>query len=104
MICQVCKAELPFKLDNGSEYFEKVEFLHEIEKHHYQNYLALCPNHAAMFQHANGSSKVLREAFLALAGNELEIMLAQKVESVYFTRTHILDLKTVIAKGSNAIG
>jgi hypothetical protein len=52
MICQVCKAPLPFKLDDGSDYFEKVEFLRDLKKHHYQNYLALCPNHAAMFQYA----------------------------------------------------
>jgi len=44
MICQVCKAQLPFKLDDGSWFFEKVEFLPELKKRHYQNYLALCPN------------------------------------------------------------
>jgi hypothetical protein len=27
IICQVCKAPMPFKLDDGSDYFEKVEFL-----------------------------------------------------------------------------
>ena len=56
MICQVCKTRLPFKLDDGSDYFETVEFLSQLTKHHYQNYLALCPNHAAMFQYANGSA------------------------------------------------
>src|SRR5690606_29026524 len=53
MICQVCKATLPFKLTNGTYYFEAVEFLPELRKRHYQNYLVLCPNHRAMFQHAN---------------------------------------------------
>ena len=57
MICQVCQERLPFKLDDGSYYFEKVEFLPELQNRHYQNYLALCPNHAAMYQHANGSTR-----------------------------------------------
>ena len=96
MICQLCKAPMPFKLDDGSDYFEKVKFLRDLTKLHYQNYLALCPNHAAMFQHANGSSKSMTEIFVALTGNELQIVLAQQDASVYFTKTHIADLKTVI--------
>ena len=61
MICQVCKNQkpLPFRLADGSYYFEAVEFLPKsaLKKLHYQNYLALCPNHAAMYQHANGSRR-----------------------------------------------
>ena len=64
---------MPFKLDDGTDYFEKVEFLPELKKRHYQNYLALCPNHAAMFKEANGSSKVMEGLFAKLSGNELEI-------------------------------
>ena len=30
MICQVCKTLLPFKLDDGNDYFEMVEFLPEL--------------------------------------------------------------------------
>lgn len=97
MICQVCKAPLPFKLDDGSNYFEKVEFLPELKKRHYQNYLALCPNHAAMYQHANGSLELMREMFVEVTGNEIEVVLAQKDASIYFTKTHIADLKSVIA-------
>lgn len=96
MICQACKAPLPFKLDDGSDYFEKVEFLPELKKRHYQNYLALCPNHAAMFQHANGSADSMLEIFDELTGNEFEVVLAQKRATIYFTRTHIADLKEVI--------
>lgn len=96
MICQVCKTVLPFKLDDGTEYFEKVEFLPELRLRHYQNYLALCPNHAAMFQYANGSSASLRDSIAALAENELSTVLAQTETTIYFTRTHIADLKEVI--------
>lgn len=96
MICQVCKSPLPFKLDDGSDYFEKVEFLTDMKKRHYQNYLALCPNHAAMFQHANGSADLIREMFAEIAGNELEVVLARQDATVYFTKTHIADLRSVL--------
>jgi len=96
MICQVCKAPLPFKLDDGSYYFEKVEFLQQLKKRHLENYLALCPNHSAMFQHANGSRESLKELFLNMAGNEVSVVLAQAELTIYFTKTHIADLRTVM--------
>jgi hypothetical protein len=96
MICQVCKTVLPFKLDDGTDYFERVEFLPELKRRHYQNYLALCPNHAAMFQHANGSSDSLLESVVAFAENELPVVLAERETTIYFTQTHLADLKEVI--------
>jgi hypothetical protein len=96
VVCQICKAPMPFKLDDGTDYFEKVEFLPELKKRHYQNYLALCPNHAAMFKEANSSSEFMRDMFAELSGNELEIVLAQENATIYFTKTHIADLKKVL--------
>jgi hypothetical protein len=87
---------MPFKLDDGSAYFERVEFLSGLKKRHLQNYLALCPNHAAMFRHANSTKDFMLEMFLELAGNELEVVLAQENATIYFTKTHIADLKTII--------
>jgi hypothetical protein len=95
-ICQICKAPLPFKLDDGSYYFEKVEFLKDLQKRHYQNYLALCPNHSAMFLHANSSRSKLKEMFEGMQGQHLDVVLAQKNLTVYFTKTHIADLTKVI--------
>lgn len=102
MICQACKTPLPFKLYDGSYYVENVEFLavknglNGLKNHHHQNYLALCPNHSAMFQYANGAPELMKEMFVALAGNELEVVLAQENTTIYFTSTHIFDLKKVI--------
>jgi len=96
MICQGCKAPLPFKLGNGSYYFEAVEFLPELELWHHQNYLALCPNHSAMFQYANGSRDCLVELFSEMTGNELPIRLAEKDVTIYFTAIHRDDVKAVI--------
>lgn len=104
MFCQICKSVLPFKLDNGSYYVEKVEFLAELTKRHPQNYLALCPNHAAMFQHANGSRDTLKESFINLGDNHVPVVLAQKETTIYFTTTHIADLKAVIETEEEAAG
>ncbi len=95
-ICQACRDRLPFRLADGSYYFEAVEFLPELERHHHQNYLALCPNHAAMFNHANGSKDEMKDRFLALNGNKLELTLAGQLATIYFTGTHLADLRVVI--------
>ena len=101
MICQICKAVLPFKLDDGSHYFEKVEFLEDLKKRHYQNYLTLCPNHSAMFQHVNGSRDSLRKAFIEMQGQHLKVLLAQVDTIIYFTKTHVADLRQVIKVDSS---
>lgn len=82
-------------------YFEKVEFLEELGNRYYQNYLTLCPNHSAMFQHANGSRSVLTQKFNALVTQRLEILLAQQGVTLSFTKTHIADLKQVVKIDDN---
>jgi hypothetical protein len=94
--CQICKGPLPFKLDDGREYFEVVEFLPELTKRHHQNYLALCPNHSAMYRLVNGSRETMRDAFQALTDNELAVLLAEQDLTIYFSKTHMLDLKAVL--------
>ncbi|SHL85582.1 hypothetical protein SAMN05216428_107104 [Nitrosospira sp. Nsp11] len=96
MTCQICKGPLPFKLDDGSDFFERVEFLPELRKRHSQNYLALCPNHAAMYRHANASKEEVRERFQELTGNEMEIVLGQKELTIYFSKIHVIDMKAVL--------
>lgn len=96
MICQICQDTLPFKLADDSYYFEKVELLPGLKNRHYQNYLALCPNHAAMYQHANGSADKICDAISELAENTLQIVLAATDCAIYFTKMHIADMKTVI--------
>lgn len=94
--CQICKGPLPFKLDDGREYFEVVEFLPELVKRHPQNYLALCPNHSAMFRFVNGSRLTMRKDFEGIPNNELPIILAERDLSIYFSKTHIIDLRAVL--------
>lgn len=101
-ICQICKDVLPFKLDGGSFYFEAVEILPELKRHFDQNYLCLCPNHAAMFKYANASLSTLRERIAAQTENEMDVILAQEAETVYFTKTHLSDLRTIIEADQGA--
>jgi hypothetical protein len=96
MTCQICKGALPFKMDDGREYFEVVEFLPELRKRHPQNYLALCPNHSAMYRLVNGSRDTMREDFQAIEGNELAVVLAERDMTIYFSKTHIIDLHAVL--------
>lgn len=96
MICQICQDELPFKIENGEYFFEKVEFLTELERIHTQNFLALCPNHSAMIQHANQYRNKMKNLFLQMEGCKMEIWLAGKTHEIYFTETHICDLRAII--------
>lgn len=94
--CQICKGPLPFKLDDGREYFETVEFLPELTKRHIQNYLALCPNHSAMYRLVNGSKETMRERFKSLTNNELDVELADQDLTIYFSKFHFIDLNAVL--------
>lgn len=102
MICQICQRELPFKYQpaGGTEtyFFEAVEFLGKDHEHlrQFQNYLALCPLHAAMFQYANNSKHNLRQMFDNMRGLTLTITLAKKELTVYFNETHLLDLRAIL--------
>jgi hypothetical protein len=95
-ICQICKGPLPFKLDDGRYYLEKVEFIRDLGKRHFQNYLALCPNHAAMYQHVHGSADLISDLLLDCEDGRLDVILAGGDETIYFTQVHLLDLKAIL--------
>ncbi|MGB7323885.1 MAG: hypothetical protein WBD31_03375 [Rubripirellula sp.] len=103
MICQVCKNSLPFSLANGDPFFETVELVSETEKVHFQNYVALCPNHAAMFKHVNESKEAIRNLIETRKDCDLPIVLAGKSYSLYFTQTHLLDLRAILQSEVPAI-
>lgn len=103
MFCQICHRPLPFQLDDGTYYVEKCLFLPDLKKHHYQNYLALCPNHSAMFQYANASRARMRSLFKNIQDDTLEIVLAKKPEKIHFTKTHLVDLRAVLASEETSL-
>jgi hypothetical protein len=96
MICQMCHDELPFRRSDGAYYFEKVSFIPDLDQRHHQNYLALCPNHGAMFQYANPSRDSLKATFLEMSGRELTITVADAIRTLYFTDVHRDDLRAVL--------
>ena len=96
MICQICKHALPFALANGDPFFETVVLVSETRKVHFQNFIALCPNHAAMFRHANESKERINELVHAIESNRLPLVMAGKDFDVYFTETHLADLRAVL--------
>ncbi len=99
MICQLCQDMLPFRLRDGTWYFEAIQFLEVLMEHrsYRPNFLALCPNHAAMFQNAEiASADQLMDRFLDMDDCTLEIALAGQPLELYFVKTHILDLRAAI--------
>lgn len=96
MICQVCKHELPFKLANGSYYFEAVEMLVDSEKRFREGYLALCPNHAAAFVYANPSRPNMQDLLATAAGCEVEVNIGAVDTTIYFTETHLADARACL--------
>ncbi len=102
MFCQICNAPLPFKLENGEYHFEAQPLLEELrDKLFPENFLALCPNHAAMFDLVNGSKDLLlhlvKELNWTEAHDYISVMLAGEHSCVRFTETHLRDLQAVIA-------
>jgi hypothetical protein len=93
MICQACKGELPFKLPNGSYYFEAVEIIRGATKRFREGFLALCPNHAAAYQHANAQCNSMYDVIATATGNEVELALGNVETSIYFTQMHLADAK-----------
>jgi len=102
MLCQICKDELPFKLRDDKYYFETVELLPKLNKHHKENYIALCPNHSAMFKYVHDTRGSISEMITELEGNNLDIILSGQDSSIYFTSNHRNDLKTVISTEINS--
>lgn len=96
MICQACKGEMPFKLPNGSYYFEAVEIIHSGSKRFREGFLALCPNHAAAYKYANAQCNSMFDVIANTTGNEIELALGNVETTIYFTQTHLADVKACL--------
>ncbi len=101
MVCQACQSEMPFKLITGEYYFEAVQIFRDLNKHYFENRLALCPTCAAMYQHARLiDDKELKQLFSDNASVnsvvELSIELAGEHRTLRFVGTHFFDLSVII--------
>ncbi len=104
LVCQCCKAEMPFKLPRTEEYyFEAVQCIGDKDTRHFQSRLALCPTCAAMYQYARETDDTeLRQHIVnhtaddRSAAVEIPVRLAGRNHTLHFVGTHWFDLKTVL--------
>ena len=103
MYCQACREPLPFKIKDGSWYFEAVRLVNARKQVHTANAVALCPLCAALYKYARGTKN---EAILDELGNttieagqgtvEIPVVLNGKRIKVGFTGKHAIDIKTAL--------
>lgn len=96
MICQACQRIMPFRLADGTPYFEAPELLLSASAELPENHLALCPTCCAKWQHANVTSEdEIGEAIRRAELPELWITLAGVATRVRFVQVHFDDLGTI---------
>ena len=97
MVCQACHDEMPFKLDDGSYYFEAVECVKNEDRELQENHLALCPICAAKYRCANGTDPVqIRAALRHADGLEVPVVLAREAVQMRFVAVHFQDIRAVL--------
>ena len=99
LICQLCQEVMPFKVQDGY-YFEATECVWDLGKEIRENHLALCPNCAAMYEHANPNEpEDIKELILKTTKAELQISLtlAEQPHSIRFTEVHLEDLQGALS-------
>ena len=106
-LCQVSDCtDRSFRLPDDDWYFEAVRFL-RLSRMIAADYVALCPRHAAMFQHANEPRNDLKRTFeeaisaSAASGNgagalKIPIVLAGKPVAILLAPNHVIDLKAAL--------
>jgi hypothetical protein len=104
LICQACRQPMPFRLPDGSPYFEAVDLL-AISVEVQENHLALCPTCCAKWHHARTTfdAEVL-DAISAAKGLEITVTLAGEDVCVRFVQMHFDDLRTIIATSADESG
>lgn len=96
LICQICKDKMPFRLPSGAFYFEAGEVLADMRKRFRETHLALCPNHAAAYRHANAQKDDMEELIATASGREIEVELGGETTTIYFTEMHLADVRACL--------
>jgi hypothetical protein len=103
MHCQACRKPLPFKIKDGSWYFEAVKLVSARKQVHTANAIALCPLCAALYKYARGTKNeaILDELDSTTidAGQgtvEIPVVLDGKRIKLGFTGKHAIDIKTAL--------
>jgi len=111
LICQSCHDAMPFKLKDGSWYFEAVQFVPRRKRVHKANALAMCPLCAAKYQYVRETKDdALVKDLLAIVVNagdkriELPVLIAGKRRTLRFTGTHTIDLQAALREAGEERG
>jgi hypothetical protein len=103
LVCQSCHGVMPFKLKDGSWYFEAVQFVLGRKRMHKANALAMCPVCAAKYKYVRETEdSTLTEHLLAIgvsAGEgsvELPVLIAGKRTVLRLTGQHAIDLQAAL--------
>ncbi len=98
MVCQCCRKEMPFKLHDGSHYFEAVEFDPRCDRELPGNHLALCPVCAAKYKNARKTEEAAMCAELSESETtEVRVVLAGTEERIKFVKVHRDDILAALA-------
>lgn len=96
MVCQACHEKMPFRLPDGSPYFEACELLEMLEGEQAENHLAMCPTCAAKWRYATAVTDAELRSLLATAiSPEIQVVLAGEMARLRFTQVHLDDIRTV---------
>ncbi len=96
MICQACHKAMPFRLADGSPYFEAPELLIEVTAELAENHLALCPTCCAKWRHARATSDSdVLKALRAAQAPEVTVRLAGEDTVIRFVKLHLDDVRTI---------
>lgn len=103
LICQLCQGEMPFRLATGEHYFEAVQCIRGLDRHYFENRLALCPVCAAKYQHTRVTTDdQVRQSLIDTPdggdgpGITLEVVLLEGACRIYIVAKHAIDLRAVL--------
>ena len=120
MRCQMCQREMPFRKKDGLFYFECVQIFRGMKKETADQYLALCPECAAVYDewirlHPENAKSLRRQICAMTYNGEGAIQVTLPATGthecpdaptsgrfLYFTGKHFLDLQTVLRKEGEA--
>ena len=98
MICQACHLAMPFRLADGSPYFEAPELLAEASAELVENHLALCPTCCAKWRHARGTTdSELVDELRCAPIPQITVRLAGQPTTIRFVQVHLDDLRTIVS-------
>lgn len=102
MVCQICRAEMPFKKRDGEYYFEAVEALSKdyFSREYEAQFLALCPLCAAMYKefikNDNIAMKNLYHVLKSSGEPEVPLRLGELETSIRFVENHRQDMRKIL--------